>query len=410
MQTARNVVARLDALVRADPSGFRAGFVALLIGAVTGLVAGLTLGGLTDTLEKYPGLLLLVPAAIGNRGSIYGAFGSRLGTAIHTGAYRLSMRRDSLVGQNVAASAVLTVSTAVALAVLAKSAAVAFGVSDSITLGDFVVVSVLGGVIASAVVLGITVGVAELSARRGWDLDNVAVPIVTNAGDVVTLPALFLAALLVDVQWATNIVATICAVAGVALLVMSWRSNEAILREVVRQSLPVLLLAGAIDIVAGVTVEGQLADLVALPVLLVVIPPFLSQSGALSGILASRIGTKLHLGLLTPRRMSLRPIAEDVLLIGMYALPVYVLVALSSHAVGSLVGLESPGLPQMLGVVLLAGALTMAVVVVVAYAVEVATFRLGLDPDNYGVPIVTATLDLGGAFALILAIALLGVS
>jgi mgtE-like transporter len=44
----------------------------------------------------------------------------------------------------------------------------------------------------------------------------------------------------------------------------------------------------------------------------------------------------------------------------------------------------------------------------VGYYAAVATFRLGLDPDNHGIPIVTSSLDLLGAFSLVLAIVILG--
>ena len=50
------VGARFGALVRADPSGVRAGFVALLISTGGDLIAGLTLGSITGTLEKLPGI------------------------------------------------------------------------------------------------------------------------------------------------------------------------------------------------------------------------------------------------------------------------------------------------------------------------------------------------------------------
>ncbi len=83
------------------------------------------------------------------------------------------------------------------LAVVAKLVAEAFGVKDAITVADFVVVSVVGALIPTAVVLGITVAIAALGVRREWDIDNVSVPVVTAAGDVVTLPSLFLATYLV---------------------------------------------------------------------------------------------------------------------------------------------------------------------------------------------------------------------
>ena len=102
------LVRRFRALVRADPAGVRAGFVALLLSSGGDLLAGLTLGSITGTLEQLPGLLVLVPAAIGMRGNVFGALGSRLGTAIHSGTFPLSRRRDTLVGQNLAASLVLS--------------------------------------------------------------------------------------------------------------------------------------------------------------------------------------------------------------------------------------------------------------------------------------------------------------
>ena len=47
-------------------------------------------------------------------------------------------------------------------------------------------ISVIGGLLSSIVVLALTVAVAR-SAPTRLDLDNVAAPIVTAAGDVVTL-------------------------------------------------------------------------------------------------------------------------------------------------------------------------------------------------------------------------------
>src|SRR5665811_2323731 len=49
------------------------GSLALLIASLGNLVAGLTLGSITGTLEALPGFMVLIPAAIGMRGNIYGA-------------------------------------------------------------------------------------------------------------------------------------------------------------------------------------------------------------------------------------------------------------------------------------------------------------------------------------------------
>ena len=406
----RAAVARLRALLRSDAVGVRAGFVALLISSGGDLLAGLTLGAITDTLESLPGLLVLVPAAIGMRGNVFGALGSRLGTAIHTGTFRMSRRLDTVVGQNLAASISLSLSISLVLAVLAKVISVGFGLADTISIADFVVISVIGGFLSSIVVLAITVAVAQLSTRRNWDLDNVSSPIVTAAGDMVTLPALFLATYLAGLAWVTPIVALACAVVGIGALLRSLRSRYPILRRIARESVPVLVLAGTIDVIAGLTIEKRFEAFLVYPALLVLVPPFLEDSGALGGILSARVSTKLHLGTLDARRWRLSAVAEDVMLIYLYALPVFLLLGVTADIASAVVGLESPGALDMIAVSLLAGLVATTCSVLVGFYSAVATYRLGLDPDNHAIPIVTSSLDLLGALSLILAIVALGLT
>jgi mgtE-like transporter len=403
-------VRRFRALVRADPAGVRAGFVALLLSSGGDLLAGLTLGSITGTLEQLPGLLVLVPAAIGMRGNVFGALGSRLGTAIHSGTFSLSRRRDTLVGQNIAASLVLSLATSLAIAVLAKAISVAFGLSNTISVADFVVISVIGGVLSSIVVLLITVAVANMSARRGWDLDNVSAPIVTAAGDIVTLPALFLATYLVGIAGVTEVIGILCAVAAIVALVAALRSMLPLLHRIVRESMPVLMVAGTIDIVAGVTIEKRVSSFLVYPALLVLVPPFLEDSGSLGAILAARVSTKLHLGTLAPSRRPLRAIGEDVLLIYVYAISVFVLLGVTTDIVSAVFGLSSPGSLEMLAVSLLGGLLATTCAVFAGYYAAVVTYRLGWDPDSHAIPIVTSSLDLLGAASLILAIVAIGIT
>ena len=287
LQSWRAVFTRFRAMLRSDAAGVRAGFYALLLSSGGDLIAGLTLGSITGTLAALPGLLVLVPAAIGMRGNVFGALGSRLGTAVHTGTFRMSARRDTLVGQNLAASISMSLSVSLVLAVLAKAISVAFGLENTISLVDFVVISVIGGFLSSIVVMGITVVVAQQGVRHNWDLDNVSAPIVTAAGDMVTLPALFLATYLVGIPWLTVIVAVLCAIAALIALVASLRSRLPILRRIARESLPVLVLAGTIDVVAGLTIEKRFESFLVYPALLVLVPPFLEDSGALGSILSA---------------------------------------------------------------------------------------------------------------------------
>jgi mgtE-like transporter len=407
----RRVGARFVAFLRADFAGVRAGFVALLISSGGDLVAGITLGSITHTLERLPGLLVLVPAAIGMRGNVFGALGSRLGTQIHAGTFRLSRRINTDVGQNMAASLLLSLSVSAVLAVLAKVMSGAFGINATISVADFMVISVVGAILSSVVVLVITVAVAAFCANRDLDLDNVAAPLVTATGDIITLPTLFLATYLVGFRVVTPTIGALCAIAAVAAVVVAFRSRGLpVMRRIVLESLPVLALAGAVDILAGMTIEKRFESFLAFPALLVLVPPFLEDSGSLGAILAARVSTKLHLGTLGEGRSPWRAATDDVLLIYLYAVPVFLFLGVSSIVVAHIVNLASPGALDMLGVTLLAGLLATTASVVVGFYAAVASYRLGLDPDNHAVPMVTSSLDLLGALSLILAILILGLA
>ena len=106
------------------------------------LLAGATLGFMTNTLTLLPGLMVLIPPAIGMRGNIFGALGSRLGTAMHIGTFEFSFRRGSILRQNMESSLLLTLIVSFLMGVLAKIMAEAFGISS--TRQEFVFISVLG--------------------------------------------------------------------------------------------------------------------------------------------------------------------------------------------------------------------------------------------------------------------------
>jgi mgtE-like transporter len=163
-------------------------------------------------------------------------------------------------------------------------------------------------------------------------------------------------------------------------------------------------------VLAGLTVEKRLEEFLAFQALLVLVPPFLEDTGSLGGILASRLSSKLHLGIIDPTGRPQRAARVDFAIIILLALPVFVLLAASTELVALVFGLSSPGAPTLVGVTLIGGLISTMVAIGVAYYGSIATYRLGLDPDNHGVPLLTSTMDLVGALSLVFALIVLGVS
>jgi mgtE-like transporter len=399
---------RLAGLLGPSQEAVRQSLVALALNSSTSLAAGAFLGSITGTFEELPGLLVLVPAAIGLRGNIFGAFGNRVSTTIHAGTFELSRRRTTVLGQNMLAVLVLTLAMSALLAVIAKAVAVALGLDNTISLLDLALISVLGGLLASVLVLGAALALTAGAVRHGWDLDNVNAPLVSTLGDVLTLPGLWVAAALVGISIVTPLLGLVAIAVSVAALAYGLLSRLQLLRRIVRESLPVLVLAGSVSAMAGIVLERRFGSFATLPALLVLVPAHLSSAGALGGILSGRLATKLHLGLVEPRPMPGREARGDIALVILLAVPVSLLNGFGAHFVGRALVHQSPGLADMLLVSLLGGLVAVAFVVVVAYYGTIAAVRMGLDPDTYGIPVVSSSVDFVGAFSLVLMIAALG--
>jgi mgtE-like transporter len=405
----RTFLARLVRTLGPDPRAVVQTIVALLVSVIVTLLAGLTLASSEERLAELPGLLLLVPAAIAQRGNVFGALGSRLGTAIHAGTFSITTRPDTLFAQNVLASLGLSVMAATWLAFVARGLASVFDIAGAMSLLDFVAVSVAGGLIASLVVLAITVALAAGSTRFGWDLDNVTAPLVTATGDLVTLPALIIGSLVVGSGRGSEVLGVISIAAALAVLVLCLRSGLPLLRRIVLESIPVLGTASFLSLIAGVLVEKQLGSFLEQPALLILVPAYFGMAGALGGILASRLGTKVHLGLVQSTAWPQREALLDMRSIALLAVPIFALVGLAAHLGSVVVGVESPGFVMMVAVASLAGVGATLVVVAVAYYGTLAAVRFGLDPDTAAIPLTNSALDLVGAFTLVGTIVLLGV-
>ncbi|MCD4797680.1 MAG: magnesium transporter [Methanosarcinales archaeon] len=391
------------------PSTLKEGFSGLLLMSLMSLVAGMVLGKMTGILESLPALILLITPAIGMRGNIFGAMGSRLGTALHTGMFSTSLKSYSILSQNIYASMINTVLISFALGLMAWGVALLLKI-ESIGMVEFVLISMIGGIISSFFVLLITVGVAVTGYKRGWDIDNMSAPIITAAGDMVTLPALFLAVILIggNSTGYHTILFILFGVLAAACLLLTIRSGFDIMRGIIYESIPMLLIAGFMSTLAGLIINSRLEGFLMLPALLVMVPLFLEDNNALGGILTSRLSSMLHTGMFDPGMFPGKQIIPNFLLIYIYSLVVFPLVGVSAYAASILMGIGSPGLGSMIFISTSAGLIAVTIVNLVGYYVAITAHKLRLDPDNHSIPMMSSIVDASGAMCLVAVLMLVG--
>lgn len=376
------------------------GLTVVLLTSVTGMIAGMTLAAAESTLERLPGLLLLVPAAIGMRGNIYGALASRLATALHVGAFEFELKRRSFLGRQIEATTLLTLATSVLIAVLSWILGSALGLHP-IPAWDLIVVATVGGAAASAVLLVVTVVLAAISQRREWNMDDVGAPTVTMFGDVLTIPALLLASHLVPYGTLSLVLGALLAGVGIWALVAGWRHRDDTVRRIVRESVVTLTFASVVGVLAGTVLQARLAEWLAAPVLLIMLPSFVANCGSLGGILSSRISSKLYLGLLEPTPLPSRNAGLDISVMFLYGIFAFTAIGVAAWIAATLMGQAPPGISTVAGIAIVAGILATLILSIVAYTTAATAYRHGLDPDNQGIPIVTSAMDFLGLLCLL---------
>jgi mgtE-like transporter len=165
-----------------------------------------------------------------------------------------------------------------------------------------------------------------------------------------------------------------------------------------------------LDVLAGALLRAREPHLLAVPVVLSLIPPFVSQAGALGGIFSSRITSKLQIGVITPRGLPEIPAVVDASIVVGLSFVVFTLIGTIGWALGRATGMAGmPGSGSLIGGTLLAGLILTPITILAGYYLAIGTYRFGLDPDNQSVPIITSVMDLAGVACILIVMSVLGV-
>jgi len=393
----RNVQVRIGSVSRA----FLTGLAALFLSAFAASAAGIYLGSVSELIVLLPGIMIMVPPSINMRGSISGVLASRLSSSMHLGEFDMDFSGEGVLGSNLRASFVVTVIIAFALGLIAWGVALAFGI-DGLNVIDFVVISVISGILSGVIVMAITLLVAYISYRHGLDLDMIASPTVTTSGDIVALPMLILttlAVLRISPFIRGGIFSLI--IIGAAISFVYVMAGNTKVREIGREIIPLLVFLSFIGTLAGLTYTLDLEQLVEFGVFLIILTPFTGMCGSIGGILCSRLATGMHTGAIEPTLVPERTVFLKFGTSYAYIIIIMPLITLIAFASAHLLGLGSPDIGSLFLAVVLAALVVMTLVSILAYATAGLSFRYGLDPDNFGIPVISATIDLIGAAVLV---------
>lgn len=380
----------------------REAFIALLICAIGDLFAGIILGNMTSFLAAFPGLLVIIPGAIGMRGNIFGALGSRLATNLHIGLLSPEFKRSKILSENILSSLILTMILSIFLAFLAKGICIIFGF-ESISLVDFTLISLFAGVISSVIMLPLTMLISLKSFENGWDPDNISTPVIAAFGDLFTLPAIILAVILVSflssVILKYSVFTFIILIAILSFIYGIKAGGE--MKKILKQSTPVLLVCSFLGVTAGGFLNNSINSLLKNPSLLTLVPLFSGESGNLVSILGARLSSALHSGLISPVLKPEKITIRNFSIIIFLAIIIYPIIGLLAELSSKLLNIPGLGFIPIIGISTIAGILLISVILLIVFLISSLSYKNGLDPDNIVIPISTSVTDSLSSLTLI---------
>jgi len=376
-------------------TNIREGLIALLICAVGDLIAGIILGKMTFFLETFPGLLVMIPGAIGMRGNIFGSFASRLSTNLHIGIISPKFELSEELNYNIFSSFVLTLVLSLFLGIIANLMCLLLHY-PAMSLIDFILISVMAGIISNLIMLPITMIISFKSFQHGWDPDNITSPIIAAFGDLFTLPAIILSLFILqvlDINWIVKDAALLIIILLVAISFIYCYKLSDETKTILRQSTPVLLLCSFLGCSAGAILNSAVETLLTNPTLLTLLPLFSGESGSLISILGARLSSGLHSGLIEP---STKPEGNAVYNFGVcIVLSIIIFPFIGILAEGSSFILKTAGVgfDKIMEISTISGLILVTVMAFLVYYISITSYRNNLDPDNIVIPISTSITD-----------------
>jgi len=348
-------------------------------------------------------------AILSVRGAIGGLFSGHLSTDLHLGTVKASYTKNTKTFYLLLRSVI----------VLALVSGVMIGLGTSIfgiffwnaTFKDFieiltVVIATMG--LSVLFVPPITLAVSVISFRRGLDPDVVVYPIISTVSDIIdTLCYVFCLNVFFNVSsfgsyliWLLDFVFLFIVI---YIFVKNFKEKE--FAKMIKEFLLTLLSVTFI-----VNITGSLLVRVSEVIgnqseVYMVYPALIDTVGDVGSIIGSTVTTKLALGSIKPTFSSMKAHIVEIGGAWSASLVLFISYAAISSVTSGVNTLG--GILRFTGQLLITNILAVAIMIFIAYSIAIFTYRRGLNPDTFVIPIESSLADTVTTAAVLLALALI---
>lgn len=369
---------------------------------IGGILAGFIVASQLNVFQLSPWAIAVYPAILTARGVISGLFSGRLSTALHIGTIHPRLRGNTKNFHMLFKSIiVITLETSIAMSLVSMIFGSLFWGITFVDFSDILIVTSATMVLGLANSL-ITIEIAFISFKKGLDPDVIVYPVMSTVADIVitlcyvfTLNLFFLSG---------SIGRYIVIFLGVLLITLALDVLPRCIHDqgfvkTIKESLLTLVFVAFIVNVTGTVLKGISEIVGSKKEIYTVYPALIDTVGDVGSVVGSTATTKLALGLLKPSFHAIRNHVARISATWAASMIMFIVYSVLSLLTQGMFTLNA--FLTFSALLLAANVIAVSAIVLISYAVAILTFKKGLDPDNFVIPIESSLADSITSIALL---------
>ena len=362
---------------------------------IGGLVSGRLAVILAPVFTASPWILALFPLVLTVRGGTSGILSGKIGTMLHTGELKPQFRGNTrALGILIKATFVVTFSATLGMGFLAFLIQLIFRQVSFQTLSIFVVLPVLTSTISVLIAIPLTLFVAIKTYQSGIDPDILVYPIMSTTNDLIVsiIYLLLVTLILTSSSFVLLYGAIIILLALIMMYIIINMYRNLLFSKTLKEGVFIILISSSFGITNGVILTSYRTEIKQIPSVLVLYPALIATLGDIGSILGSMETTKLALGYISSFTHVLRDVFVDLISIETAAFIVHTIFAFVTLGIGWIS--QIPGdLLQLVQIAVLSNLFSFFFISFVSLITATQTFRYGLDPNNFVIPLTSPLSD-----------------
>ncbi len=379
---------------------------------VGGILSGRLAVIFTPVLNAAPWILAIYPLVLTVRGNVSGILSGKVGTMLHTGEIRPQLRGNTRSFSSLLSSIfVLTFVDTLIISFVAFSFNLLLQQTSFETLIYFLVLPVLTCMCGMLIAIPLTLFIANKAFTSGLDPDILVYPIMSTINDIIiTITYLSLVSLIL--MSGVHVVFMSLFVVGIALsstFLFVKHFRDGAFKRTLTEGLFIVFLSSIFGTVNGLLLASFRNEIEQHPSILILYPALMNTLGNIGSIIGSIETTKMALGYVTSFGNVLKDTIRDLVSVEAAAVLIHLLFGLATLVVGRLTGIAVDPF-FVIKAALLSNAVSFLVISVFALLIATQTFKRGLDPDTFVIPLTTSVSDTVSTLSLMAVLTLLGAS